>query len=114
MVVAGFSRPKSPPQGGHCLSILQRTLGTLSAKPAGTFILEPECLRSIKPNQQNPDSISSILRGLGASDTCYVVSESSFDGQEMELLAALREIVGYGMATVVSCLPGRLGYFEEN
>jgi hypothetical protein len=30
----------------------------------------------------------------------------------MELLAALKQIVGYGMGTVISCLPGRLGYFE--
>jgi hypothetical protein len=78
----------------------------------GTYILAPECLRSIKPSQQNPDSIYAILRSLGAPDTCHVISESSFDGKEMELLAALKEIVGYGMGTVISCLPGQLGYFE--
>lgn len=78
----------------------------------GTDILIPQCLRSIEPNKQNPDSIYTILRSLGAPDTCHVISESSFDGKEMELLAALKEIVGYGMGTVISCLPGRLGYFE--
>ena len=78
----------------------------------GTHILAPECLRSIKPSQQNPDSICAILRGLGAPGTCHVISESSFDGEEMELLAALKEVVGYGMGTVISCLPGQLGYFE--
>jgi len=78
----------------------------------GTHILTPECLRSIKPSQQHPDSIYALLRGLGAPDTCYVISEdSNFDGKEMELLAALKQIVGYGMGTVISCLPG-LGYFE--
>jgi hypothetical protein len=78
----------------------------------GTYILTPECLRSIKPSQQNPDSICAILRSLGAPDTCHVMSEGSFDGKEMELLAALKGIVGYGMGTVISCLPRRLGYFE--
>lgn len=78
----------------------------------GTYILAPECLRSMKPSQHNPDSIYAILRSLGAPDTCHVISESSFDGMEMELLAALKKIVGYGMGTVISCLPGRLGYFE--
>ena len=78
----------------------------------GTYVLMTECLRSIKPSQQNPDSIYAILRSLGASETCYVISESTFDGEEMELLAALQEVVGSGMGTVISCLPGRLGYFE--
>jgi len=79
----------------------------------GTYILAPKCLRSIKPNQQHPDSIYSLLRSLGAPDTCHLISEDrNFDGKEMDLLVALKQIVGYGMATVISCLPGQLGYFE--
>jgi hypothetical protein len=78
----------------------------------GTYILMPECLRSIKPSQQNPDSIREILRNLGAPDTCHVISEGSLDGEETDLLSALNEVVGRGMGTVISCLPGRLGYFE--
>jgi hypothetical protein len=78
----------------------------------GTYILAPECLRSIKPSQQNPDSIFAILRSLGAPDTCHLISEGSLDGEEMELLSALNEVVGRGMGTVISCLPGQLGYFE--
>src|ERR1017187_4873671 len=51
----------------------------------GTYILAPECLRSIKPNQQHPDSIYAILRSLGASDTCHLISEASnLDGKDME------------------------------
>jgi len=30
----------------------------------------------------------------------------------MGLLDALKSVVGYGMGTVISCIPGRLGYFE--
>ena len=79
----------------------------------GTYILAPECLRSIKPRQQNPDSICAILHALVAPDTCYLISEdTNLDGKEIKLLAALKQVVGYGMGTVISCLPGRLGYFE--
>jgi hypothetical protein len=79
----------------------------------GTYILAPECLRSIKASEQHPDLIYAILRGLGAPDTCYIISEDrNFDGKEMGLLAALKQIVGYGMGTAISCLSGRLGYFE--
>lgn len=79
----------------------------------GTYILAPECLRSIKPSQANPDSICAILRSLGAPDACYLLSEdSNLDGAEMPLLAALKQVVGGGVGTVISCLPGRLGYFE--
>ena len=79
----------------------------------GTYILAPECLRSIKPSETNPDSICAILRSLGAPDTCYLLSEGkNLDGTEMPLLTALKEVVGGGMGTVISCLPGRLGFFE--
>jgi hypothetical protein len=79
----------------------------------GTYILAPECLRSIKPNQTNPDSICAILRSLGAPDMCYLLSEDKdLDGAEMPLLTALKQVVGGGMGTVISCLPGLLGFFE--
>ena len=78
----------------------------------GTDILEPKTLRSIEPSQQNPDSICAIFRKLGAPDSCHLISEGDFDGQDTELLKALKQVVGYGMGTVISCIPGRLGYFE--
>src|ERR1017187_9362694 len=79
----------------------------------GTYILAPECLRSIKPSETNPDSICAILRSLGAPDTCYLLSEDKkLDGAEMQLFTALKRVVGGGMGTVISCLPGRLGFFE--
>jgi len=35
------------------------------------------------------------------------------DGREFPLIDALKRIVGYGMGTIVSCIPGKLGYFED-
>ncbi len=48
---------------------------------------------------------------MGAPTNCYVMSER-IDGIEMELLAALEEVVGNGNGAILSCIPGRLGYFE--
>ena len=79
----------------------------------GGDILIPEHLRSIAPSQQHPKDLYSLLRNLGAPETCHVISEGKdLDGKEMGLLDALKSVVGYGMGTVISCIPGRLGYFE--
>ena len=31
----------------------------------------------------------------------------------MDLQTALEEVIGYGNGTFVSCIPGKLGYFES-
>jgi hypothetical protein len=49
---------------------------------------------------------------LGAPETCHVISEGELDGKEMDLASALKEAVGNGVGAVISCVPGRLGYFE--
>jgi hypothetical protein len=77
----------------------------------GTDILIPQHLKSIEPSQQNPKSIYAILRGLGAPRTCHVISNHKTDS-DMELLSALEQVVGCGRGAVISCIPGRLGYFE--
>ena len=59
-------------------------------------------------------AIVQTLKGLGAPDICYVMSSSSeLDGREMSLSDAINAIVGTGMGSVVSCVPGVLGYFES-
>ena len=63
--------------------------------------------------EQNPESIYKILKRKGANETCYVMSSDySHDGQELPLLEALEAIIGFGSGTLVSCLPGKLAYFE--
>jgi hypothetical protein len=73
--------------------------------------IDSDCIRSILPRYQHPPEIAEILRGMGAPETCHVIGGSR-DGEEMELLAALKEVVGYGTGTVLSCIPGKLAYFE--
>ena len=72
--------------------------------------LNPQFMVAIPSNQQSPLALAKILRAKGAGDTCYVMSENpQLDGREVDLEAAL----GRQMGTLISCVPGRLGYFED-
>ena len=76
--------------------------------------LNPQFIIPIPPNQQNPSALAKLLTGKGAGPTCYVISENSrLDGREVDLATALEETVGSQMGTLISCVPGRLGYFED-
>ncbi len=67
----------------------------------------------IPPCDQWADSVFELLRARGAPETCVLISESSeLDGRTMPLIEALRRVIGYGMGTIVCCVPGRLAYFE--
>jgi hypothetical protein len=67
----------------------------------------------IQPAQQKAEQIYQRLKKRGASDTCHVMSEwSEIDGKDISLSEALDQVVGVGMGTVISCIPGRLAYYE--
>lgn len=76
--------------------------------------LDRRYLLAIPPRQQDPEQITSILSQKGAPRTCWVTSEdSNLDGKEMPLREALKKVIGYQMGTVLSCIPGKLAYFED-
>jgi hypothetical protein len=53
------------------------------------------------------------LRKLGAPAACYVLAaDSRLDAREMPLREALDAIIGMGNGAFVSCIPGRLGFYE--
>ena len=57
--------------------------------------------------------VEAILRKRGAPSTCYVLSANSdLDGREMRLSDVLEAIIGMGDGAFVSCIPGRLGFYE--
>jgi len=69
---------------------------------------------SIPSSQSGYAGILGILKSKGAPETCYAISEDGeLDGKELRLSESLKKIVGYGMGTFLSCLPGRLAYFED-
>ena len=75
--------------------------------------LDPRYATLIPSNRQSATSIESLLRQKGAPDICYVISgDRDIDGREMSLSDALAETVGMNIGTFISCVPGKLGYFE--
>jgi len=76
--------------------------------------LNPRYLLSIPTDQRNPTSILKLLISMGAGPNCWIISEwKKLDAREMDLETALRETIGMGMGTIISCIPGRLAYFED-
>lgn len=70
-------------------------------------------IREIPPSRQTLPLIVATLRSLGASNRCHLISEDTrFDGRDMDLDEALSNIIGQGFGTLLSCIPGRLAYFE--
>ena len=75
--------------------------------------LDERYVRPIPAGSQSPDTILQMLRDLGAPKTCYIMAESDdLDDREMPLELALDSVVASGMGALLSCIPGRLAYFE--
>lgn len=75
--------------------------------------LDPRYMKKVPPAYQTAERIEALLRAKGAPEQCYVIStERSLDCGSMTLHDALARIVGRGEGTILSCVPGRLAYFE--
>jgi len=64
---------------------------------------------------KHPDDkeIFSLLKSHGAKDDCYAISfNKKIDGQFLTLKEALKEAVDYSWPSIISCIPGKLAYFE--
>ncbi len=56
--------------------------------------------------------VLSLLRSKGAPESCFVISDSSeIDRTEQVLATALQKMREYGWGTIISCIPGQLGFF---
>jgi hypothetical protein len=68
----------------------------------------------IEPSDHNALRILQLLRDRNAPDMCYVISENyKIDGTSVELATALKDTIGFGFGTVISCIPGELIYYES-
>ena len=73
--------------------------------------IDPRFAHLIPGSQQSRKGIEDLLRSKGAPDTCHVISEySQIDAQELSLSDALDRVHDYG--AFVSCIAGRLAYFQ--
>ena len=70
-------------------------------------------MKGVVPNEHYAPQVAAKLKLLGASDRCYLISSGSdLDGRFMDLEEALSDVIGFGNGTFISCIPGKLGYFE--
>jgi hypothetical protein len=73
----------------------------------------PSFAIKIPPARQTSEQIYELLKKRGASDACHIMSEySEIDGKDISLNEALDQVVGMSLGTVISCIPGRLAYYE--
>jgi hypothetical protein len=76
--------------------------------------LDPRFAVAIPTTDHTPSAIRALLAARGAPTSCHVISTNrDLDGREVNLGVALAGIVGTGDGSLVSCIPGCLGYFED-
>ena len=75
--------------------------------------LDPRYSRHLTGSDPYPPRVAEMLRKRGAPSTCYVLAANSdLDGREMPILEALDAIIGMQNGAFISCIPGRLGFYE--
>lgn len=75
--------------------------------------LDPRFSQHLTGSDAFSGPVEARLSKLGAPANCYVLAANShLDGREMPLSEALGAIIGMGDGAFVSCIPGRLGFFE--
>ena len=71
-------------------------------------------VKAIPPAQSHAPLIAKLPRSKGTGEKCWAISEDvKLDGREVELDSILSEIVGYGMGTILCCVPGKLAFVES-
>jgi len=75
--------------------------------------LDERYAKLIPSNEQSAQSTFRMLKQKGAPDMCYIMSDDSdIDQKEMPLREAIYKVEGSNFGTLVSCIPGKLAYFE--
>ena len=65
------------------------------------------------PSLQLDSQLHDLLKAEGAFDTCYVISENSrYDMQSLSIAIATKQFFNSGIAFFLSCIPGKLVYYE--
>jgi hypothetical protein len=104
-----------PTKRKHLIEILanpkRRHRATVTLAHFSDF--EPSSIVPLEGEEQTPAAIESALRSRGAGESCHAISENrALDGKHLSLKTALEKVVGQGMGTLLSCIPGELAYYE--
>ncbi len=104
-----------PERRGRYLSLLEsaKSRTKLVNRLPHCHDIDPRYSRLVPVHLQTSEDIHSLLAAEGAPQTCHVVSElSDVDGRDMPLIEALDAVVASGMGTLLSCIAGKLAYYE--
>jgi len=105
----------SPARRGRYLSLIESRRGRRKFLGALDHFdeLDTRYARLLPTGVQTIVQIEAFLRKKGAPERCHVISSNiEIDDREMHLNEALQETIGRGFGTVISCVPGKLAYFE--
>jgi hypothetical protein len=76
--------------------------------------LRNEFMIKIPEPNSNFEKIAEMLKNHGAGEFCYSLSDcEEIKSKELPLLTALEKAVGYVMPSIISCISGKLAYFES-
>ena len=74
---------------------------------------EPAFMVPFAPAHESADRLVAELQRYGAPDSCYVISvDPNLDGITDRLSAIIPRVYARIEGTIVSCIPGRLAYYE--
>jgi hypothetical protein len=75
--------------------------------------LDPRFCRRLEGGDASSAAVEEMLRKQGAPSACHVMAaDGDLDEREMPLREALDAVIGSGSGAFVSCIPGRLGFYE--
>lgn len=95
------------------LLLNKRRRSTFTHRLADPIDIDTRWAVPIQPSEQTSGRITELLRIRGAPDQCHLISEfPALDDTDVQLSDALDTIVGSGVGSVISCLPGALAYYE--
>ena len=76
--------------------------------------LDERYIQSLPAKLHQPKLIEDLLKQKGAPSECHVMSSNDeLDGQDLALGEALQDTIGKGFGTFLSCISGKLAYYES-
>lgn len=105
----------APKRRERYLALLASTRGRdkLGRKLAHLYDVDPRCRRELPKGVHTAQEIGAHLKAKRAPAECVLLAEDDeLDGQRLPLGDALEAVIGRGMGAFISCLPGRLAFYE--
>lgn len=109
----GFLDAFVTPKLARRLSAIRGNRAKFRAYFAHDLEFREDYIIPIPAAEQTPGRIAALLKNLGAPAECLMISENpDIDGSGLPLQEALHSVVGSQFGAVLSCIPGKLVYYE--